>query len=1017
MSINKRSKPSGRNIAQSTIRVLAFLTLFDLMSPRSRDFGITPVSRSTGSLTFSNQVINTTSASKKVSITNNQSSTLNISSITTTGDFAQTSTTCGSTLAPASSCTIGIDFTPTATGLRSGALTFIDDAPNSPQTVSLTGSGVSVGLSPSSIGFPAQLINTTSSAKLATLTNYDVNPLSISSIVPSGDFGETNSCGTTVPAGSKCTISVTFTPAASGKRTGAITISDDSFGSPRTIALSGPGTTVKVTLISAFPVQILETVSPPKTTTLTNYDSNPLSISNISAPAGFSQSNNCGSSVPAGGSCTIQVSFVPTTSGKISGNLSITDSAYLSPQLVALVGTGSTVALVALTVTPGNKTISVGEMQTFDAIASLSDGSTQNMTGNVVWSSSNSSVATLNNNLATTLSAGSSTIGAVSVGVAGSTTLRVSTVRVTPRIACITLTQNQQFQATIQSSDAPVSWSVDGILGGNTTVGTIDSTGLYTPPTNPPAAGPHKITAVSQNDSTQSGTANIAVTDYPGTFTHSNDNLRTGQNTAETVLTPTNVNQNQFGKLFSYPVDGSIYGQPLYAENVNFPGLGTHNAVYVATEHDSVYAFDADNLAPTPLWHVSFINPTLNINTLTPGQPEIGPEMGITGTPVIDPSTGTLYVDALTLENKVPKHHLHALDITTGAEKFGGPVLVSASVPGTGVGSSGGVLPLKAQYLNSRPALLLANGVLYVSFGAHGIEGSTVYHHGWVLAYNPLNLQLIAAYSTSPNSWGASVWQSGGGPASDPAGNVYVMTGNGGFDANLGSGDYGQSYLKLSLSGSTLSVADYFAPYTAVNTGGDLDFGSGGPLLLPDQPGPYPHLAIGDGKTGNVFVLNRDQMGQFNAANDSQIVQELPKRTAAMFGKPAYWQGRVYFVDGANRYIFTLNNGLLLLTPIKISTAIGWPPASPAISSNGNSNGIWWFLGTNQPNPNNVVGGPPAILYACDPIGGAEFYDSKQMAARDTAGPSVKFTVPTVAIGKVYVGTQTELDVYGLLPQ
>jgi hypothetical protein len=501
-------------------------------------------------------------------------------------------------------------------------------------------------------------------------------------------------------------------------------------------------------------------------------------------------------------------------------------------------------------------------------------------------------------------------------------------------------------------------------------------------------------------------------------LTHHNDNMRTGQNTSESVLTPSSVNSTAFGKLLSLPTDGYVYAQPLYKSNVLIPGQGLRNVLFVATEHDSVYAFDADGVTTTPLWQVSFINPSAGITTVPSGDvvsPDIVPEIGITGTPVIDPQTGTLYVVAKTEENGIYFQRLHALDITTGAEKLGGPVVIKASVPGTGNGSSAGTLPFDPLIGNQRAALLLANGVVYIAFASHGDLGS---YHGWVLAYGAATLQQVAVFNDTPNGSEGGIWQGGNGPAADSSGNVFVISGNGTFDANAGGVDFGDSFLKLNASG--LTVMDFFTPFNqAFLSAGDVDLGSSGPLLL-DQPGTaHPHLVLGAGKDGNAYLVDRDNMGHFNAVNNSQIVQTITVSPTVspneFYGAPAFWENNIYFLAELDVLkAFQLSGGLLSTTPTsQASTVFGRRGASPAISANGSTNGIVWVLDNGA-----FLASGPAVLHAYDATNVAvELWNSSQAAnSRDQAGPAVKFTVPTVANGKVYVGGQGQLTVYGLLP-
>jgi hypothetical protein len=317
---------------------------------------------------------------------------------------------------------------------------------------------------------------------------------------------------------------------------------------------------------------------------------------------------------------------------------------------------------------------------------------------------------------------------------------------------------------------------------------------------------------------------------------------------------------------------------PLYVANVNIPGKGLRNVVYVATEHDSVYAFDADGSQSAPLWQVSFIDPAHGITTVPPADTgetgDITPEIGITGSPVIDPSTNTLYVVAKTKEgsggNTTYVHRLHALDIATGSEKLGGPVVIQGSVQGTGDGTSGGQVPFLSLRENQRAALLLNNGVVYVAFASHGDNPP---YHGWVFGYSASTLQRTMVYNVTPNGEGGGIWQSGDGLAADSSGNVFFVTGDGTFDANSGGRDYGDSIIKISSAGAVL---DYFTPHDhATMNAGDLDLGSGGTILLPDQPGAHTHLALSAGKNGTIYVVDRDNMGHYQTGNDNQIVQAI----------------------------------------------------------------------------------------------------------------------------------------------
>jgi hypothetical protein len=581
------------------------------------------------------------------------------------------------------------------------------------------------------------------------------------------------------------------------------------------------------------------------------------------------------------------------------------------------------------------------------------------------------------------------------------------TFTLSPRVAALTFTQTQQFSAGVGG----VTWAVDGVAGGSVASGTITTDGLYTPPS---VEGTHTVTASS--GALQSSPATVYVTNLPGLFTHHNDNARTGQNPNESVLTPANVRVATFGKLFSYSLDGNAYASPLYVANVDIPGQGFHNVVYVATEHNSVYAFDADGRSAAPLWQVSFNNPAAGVTSVpafdTGEGGDISPELGITGTPVIDPATQTLYVVAKTKEvagATTYVQRLHALDITTGAEKFGGPVVLQASVPGLGDGSVGGMVPFDALRENQRPALLLDDGVVYIAFGSHGDKPP---YHGWVLGYDAASLQQVLVYNVSPNGSGGGIWQGGGGPAADANGAIYFGTSNGSFTVNTGGTDYGDSFVKLDPSGAVL---DFFTPHDqATLSSGNLDLGSGGLVLLPDQPGPHPHLLIEASKDGTIYLIDRDNMGHYDPNNDNQIVQSLVKIFLGgngHFNSPIYFNGSVYFAPISDAIkAFRLSNGLLSTGPTSQTPEVyGFPGGAMSISANGTSNGILWAV-------QRVGASSPGVLRAYDASNlTVELYNSAQ-SGDDGLDIAAKFNVPIIANGKVFVGSLARLTVYGLLP-
>jgi PA14 domain/Chitobiase/beta-hexosaminidase C-terminal domain len=501
-------------------------------------------------------------------------------------------------------------------------------------------------------------------------------------------------------------------------------------------------------------------------------------------------------------------------------------------------------------------------------------------------------------------------------------------------------------------------------------------------------------------------------------LTYHNDNARTGQNTNETILTPVNVASTNFGLLFVCPVDGYVYAQPLIMTNVAIPGRGVHNVVFVATEHDSIYAFDADNddgSNATPLWQTSFINPAAGVTTVSSNDvycTDIVPEIGITSTPVIDAATGTIYVEAKTKEvtNGVITfvQRLHALDVATGAEKFGGPVVLQASVPGSGDGNDGaGNVPFNALTQLNRSGLLLNQGVVYLAFASHCDNGP---FHGWLIGCNAQTLAIANVFNTTPNGSDGGIWQSGGGPACDTNGNIFVMTGNGTFDGPS-LGDYGDSFLKLSTTNG-LQLADYFTPFDQATLNvNDTDLGSGGPMLLPDSVGStaHPHLLAGCGKKGTIYLLDRDNLGHYNSTNDNQIVQELPVAVGGTWSMPAYFNNTIYFL-GADDVLraFDINQAFISSPPSVSSNVFQFPGATPSVSANGTSNAIVWVIQVGYPGTSG-----PAVLHAYNATNVAQELYNSHKAGTDPGLP-VKFAVPTIANGKVYVGAQYVLGVYGL---
>jgi outer membrane protein assembly factor BamB len=499
-------------------------------------------------------------------------------------------------------------------------------------------------------------------------------------------------------------------------------------------------------------------------------------------------------------------------------------------------------------------------------------------------------------------------------------------------------------------------------------------------------------------------------------LTYHNDNDRSGLNDHETVLKLSNVDAAHFGKVGFFRTDGKVDAQPLFLTVQGIAG-GNHNVLYVATEHGSAFAFDADS--GRVLWHRSLLGAG-EMPSDQHGCGQLEPEIGITATPVIDVDVGAhgaLFVVAMSMD--AGSNHfqrLHALDLATGAELEGGPVTIHASYPGTGAGSSGsGVTLFNPYQYKERAGLLLLDGKVYLSWASHCDDRP---YGGWIMAYDEMTLHQTAVINIAHNGSGASVWASGAAPAADADGNIYFMAANGDFDTTLDAqgfpsqGDFGNAFMKLSTAGGTLKVADYFVMAGVVaENDGDVDLGSGGTLLLPDvrdAGGHIKHIAVGAGKDGYIYVPDRDDMGKFHPGGD-QIWQELPGALPnGEFAMPAFFNGVIYF-GGVNDVLraFRVTGARLSTAPISQSAhSFQYPGATPSISSNGTRDAIVWV----------AENGSVAGLYAYDARDlGHELYDSNQSGARDQFGQGNKFIAPTVADGRVYVGTQDGVAVFGLL--
>jgi hypothetical protein len=558
----------------------------------------------------------------------------------------------------------------------------------------------------------------------------------------------------------------------------------------------------------------------------------------------------------------------------------------------------------------------------------------------------------------------------------------------------------------------------------------------YTTPAESVSDTGAKFSVVVTNSGGSVASANatltVTATSPNDVATFKSDVARSGLNSSESTLTLANVNSMSFGLLHTVMVDGKVDAQPLYLAQVPISGVA-HNVAFVATEHGSVYAIDAD--AGTAIWHVSVL-----ANGETPSDThsctQVTPEIGVTSTPVIDRTAGphgVLYVVGMSIDKSSNYHQrLHALDITTGTELFNGPAEIAATAPN----SAGTTVYAPGQY-EERAALLLTNGQIYTTWTSHCDFAP---YSGWIIAYNQTTLAQTAVLNVGPNSGasvpngtpfninGPAIWMSGDGPGADAQGNIYLLTGNGLFEPTLdvngfpNMGDYGNSFMKLASTASSLKVADYFAMSTEVaESGADLDLGSGGEMLLPDltdSNGNVKHLAVGAGKDSNIYIVDRDNMGKFNTSQN-QIWQEIDgvvpgnppgAMSGGVRGSPAWFNGTIYYGDaGGTLKAFSVINAKLSTAPTSQSAvSFAYPGASPVVSASGTTNAIVWAHENTS----------PAVLHAYDASNLAhELYNSNEATgSRDQFGPGNKFIAPTVAGGKVFVGTTNTLAIFGLLP-
>jgi PQQ-like domain len=677
---------------------------------------------------------------------------------------------------------------------------------------------------------------------------------------------------------------------------------------------------------------------------------------------------------------------------------------------------------------PESKTVLVGETTTFSATATgTAPLSYQWQKNSIAISGANASSYTTPPAISTDNGSQFRVVVSNSLGSATSNpaTLTVSTsvapmtppaIMADPESKTVLVGETATFSATATGT-APLSyqWQKNSVA-----ISGANASSHTTPPAISTDNGSQFRVVVSNSaGSATSDQATLTVTSTPppnvlDVVTYHNDIARTGQNLKETILTTENVNSSTFGKLRSLSVDGKVDAQPLYLSNLANIAGGTHNVLYVVTEHGSVYAFDPDSGAQ--LWKISTLGSGESTSD-TRRCEQINPEIGITATPVIDRQAGThgvIYVVAMSRSGSTYFQRLHALDITTGAEMFGGPKLIEASFPGTGDNSSNGRVVFDPAQYKERAALLLLNGVVYTTWASHcDIRPYT----GWIMGYDQTTLVQATVLNVVPNGSEGAIWMADTGPAADSGGNIYLLDANGDFGTTLDAGgfprngNYGNAFLKISTSGG-LSVADYFEMHNQrQENDSDVDLGSGGALVLPDLTdgsGNVRHLAVGAGKDGHMYVVNRDAMGKFNPSSNN-IYQDLTGVLGGVFSMPAYFSGTLYYgAVGDAIKAFKITNAQFGSGPaFQTSNTFRYPGTTPSISANGTSNAIVWAVENNS----------TAVLHAYDANNLHELYNSDQASgSRDQFGAGNKFITPMIVNGKVYVGTTNSVGVFGLLP-
>jgi hypothetical protein len=745
------------------------------------------------------------------------------------------------------------------------------------------------------------------------------------------------------------------------------------------------------------------------------------------APLNYQWQRN-GANISGGTNSSYTTPATTTADNGAKFNVVVSNSVGSATSSAATLTVNAAPTAPTITAQPTNQAVTVGQTATFSVSA------TGSPTPTYQWQKNSTNLAGATSASYTTPATASADSGATfrvvvsnSAGnvTSNAATLTVTAASVAPKITTQpsnqTVTAGQAATFTVAASGtAPLSyqWQKNSANIAGATSAT------YTTPATVSTDTGSTFDVIVSNSSgnVTSNSATLTVNPANNTssvdvVTYHYDNLRTGQNTSETTLTPANVTQTKFGKRGSFTVDGHVDAQPLYLSNVAIPNKGTKNVLYVVTEHDTVYAFDADSAngtTSTILWSASMLaageSPSDDRNC---GQ--VTPEIGITSTPEIDRSRNAIYVVAVSKTSGGSYiHRIHALNLTTGADLVS-PTTISASYPGTGANSSNGMVVFDPKQYNERPGLLQIGGTIYTTWGSHCDAGP---YTSWVMSYNADTLQQVSVLDLVPNGNEGGIWMAGTAPAADASGNIYFIIGNGDFGTTLDTNGFpankncGNCFAKVS-STAPLTLLDYFTPLnTVAESNADTDFGSGGPVLLPDvidSSGKTRHLAVGSGKDSNIYVVDRENMGKFNAGQDNIYQQIGGQLSSAVFAKPSYFNGTVYYgAVGDSIKAFPVSSGRLATSPSSHSAhTFGYPGATPSISANGTTNGIVWV----------VENGGTAVLHAYDAGNLAmELYNSNQAANGRDHFNGNKFITAMVANGKVYVGSTGSVAVFGLLP-